>query len=157
MFLINWTTEATHQCPYHCIGSTPLISHAKQLLFFPINHQRSRKRWGVWRKCFSFFHLLAEKENGVSTFLFWAEEDIVLMAEMSALWIFCTCCLETAVELAPCFRCCLTCQELNFTQSVISLQFPLTHWLWQVNLWQFRFFFRDKSSKLCVPSSDPDS
>lgn len=96
-------------------------------LFFPINHQRVRKKKvsesGRSLHLSSFLKRAAE----VKMFVFRAEEDI-LVAEMLAIWILCTCCLETAAGRTPCFRCCLTCQKLKFIHSLISLQFLLTHW-----------------------------
>lgn len=128
--------------PLNNTGLTPvpialLQQHSSHLttqitLFFPVKHQGSKKKLGESGGSLHLSSLL-KRATEVKMCLFRAEEDVVLMAEMFAIWILRTCCLETAVKWAPCFRCCLACQQLKFTHSLISLQFLLT----QLNLWQF--------------------
>lgn len=58
---VHWTTEASHHVPISLLLQHSSSHTPNNFLFFPINHQGSRKSWGVWRK-FAFV-IFSEKSN----------------------------------------------------------------------------------------------
>lgn len=104
-------------------------------MFFPNKSSRVQKKLGFWQK-FACVSLAVEEQLKFGCVCL--KEGLIFLSRLKC-WRYgflCSCCLETAAELAPCFWCCPTCQKLNFTHSFTSLQFLLTHththWLQQL-------------------------